>query len=345
MTQKTTMKSEVDRLYYNMSLQNNTNKSVVAQFNATLPASILAEPDKYFMSVIRWSADGSSLPIMIFPDQTTDPLYVTISYNGVDYPQQVLYAGVQPEPPPGLGNVIYSYTAFAEMINTALAAAYGAIPGAPIGSNPPYMIYDILAERYYIVADQFYLQGLATPITIWMNSNLYYYFDNFSMAQFFGENGPAPYKDIQIPVIDYNGSNPGPIANTYKIMQETSALYRLFDLETIQFVSYTIPVRYEYTSGTNNTDQIFNAGSTGSGPPVVQLITDFIPTFTNANQSRDQLVYVPFGEYRLSDLLSQSSGIQKLDLQVFWTDRQNRQYPWLIPPKTAISVKIMFQKK
>jgi hypothetical protein len=183
-----------------------------------------------------------------------------------------------------------------------------------------------------------------------MNSTLYYFFDNFPLALFNGENLPDR-ADVQLVVRDLHGSNSAPLDSTipvgfYKMTAETQALFRWQDLATIFITSNTIPVRSEYVSGQNvSNTSVFNQGASGAGNPTQNIITDFIPVDADTNLIRSDLIYIPTGEYRLTDMLDSTNGVNQLDLQLWWTDYQNTQHEILLVPQQSATVKLCFIKK
>jgi hypothetical protein len=335
-----------DHLYYNITLTNNTNNSIPAKFNATLNASIIENSKDYYLTIVRFRLDGSSLPIFIFPDASGPIQYwVTLVVGGISYSAQVQYGFANPEPPPGFGQVVYSYTAFIEMINKAFSDAYALIPSPPAGSAPPYLLFNQGIISLY--ADANYLKSTGT-ISIFMNTTLYYVFDNVPLALFNGENLPTKL-DVQLPIVDLHGSNTQSLDPTvptgfYKMTFETQALFRWQDLASIFFTSNTLPVRSEYTTG-QNLSQTFNAGSSGTGNPTKQIITDFIPIDNDTNLIRSDLIYVPSGEYRLSDMLDSGNAINQLDVQMWWNDYLNVAREILLVPQQAATIKLCFIKK
>ena len=348
MLKTTTIKTDNgDRIYYNMALTNNNLYSVPAVFNANLPTPILNNPKDYFLSIVRFNMDGSSLPIFIFPDPTTTPLKVTLVLAAATSTVSVDYGFVNPEPAPGYGNVVYSYTAFIFMINKALATAYTNVSGS---GTAPYLQFN--PNNGYVslfAGSDFVGDVVGNSNQIWFNAALYYYFDNVPCAQFQGEGRPD-FMDVQLPVFDIQGSNSAPLdpsipVGLYKMLFETQALYRWQDLATIQFQSNLIPVRQEYTTGINKSMTTYAAGDAGTGAPSVPILTDFIPIDTDTNLIREDLTYYPTGEYRLTDLLDSSNGLNNIDLQIYWTDKQNRVYQYLIPPQQATTLKLIFIKK
>ena len=347
MLKTTTREEGADRIYYNMSLTNNNLYSIPATFNANLPTPILKNPRDYFLSIVRFNLDGSSLPIFIFPDPAVTPLKVTLVLGAATSTVSVVYGFVNPEPSPGYGNVVYSYTAFIFMINQALSTAYTNVLGA---GTAPYLQFN--PNNGYVslfAGSDFEGAVVGNANQIWFNAALYYYFDNVPCAQFQGEGRPD-FKDVQLPVFDIQGSNthtadPSIPVGLWKMLFETQALYRWQDLSTIQFQSNLIPVRQEYTTGVNKSMTTYNAGDAGTGAPSVPILTDFIPIDTDTNLIREDLTYYPTGEYRLTDLLDSSNGLANLDLQIYWTDKQNRVYQYLIPPQQATTLKLLFIKK
>jgi len=77
-----------DNVYFNINLVNNNQFSVPCQFSETLTADIVANTNDYYLSIIRFSLDGGSIPIFFFLDGA---YHITLSYLGVDYSTPVVY--------------------------------------------------------------------------------------------------------------------------------------------------------------------------------------------------------------------------------------------------------------
>lgn len=207
-----------NHIYYNISLVNNDVTGTIPAppiiFNEIRNAPYLNNPEEYFMSVIRFSLDSSTLPIFIPQAQTgqNDPnllVYtVTLEYDisGTIYQSQknVIYIPQNvnegfPSPPVQAMDLrneyyyIYSYEWFIELVNTALASAYNDLNTQVTGAggnlpskHPPYMTWNssrflatVSCEYDPTGAVNMYDTDLPNPIKIYMNSPLYNLFSSF----------------------------------------------------------------------------------------------------------------------------------------------------------------------
>ena len=94
---------------------------------------------------------------------------------------------------------------------------------------------------------------------------------------------------------------------------------------------------------------LFNSLSPSEVNQVVnqQIITDFQPDMTTQNLvNRD---FIQFNQSlinsRLIPFLNNKSQLKRLDIAVYWSDKNNNMYPLLLYPNTSFSVKICFKKK
>lgn len=239
------------------------------------------------------------------------------------------------------------------MINIALTTAFTDAslhaPGWPSGASAaPYMTYDARAGGLVsLFAQTTYDSTNPTPIEIFFDINLYTFFDNF-LINFYGE-GLANKKDIQMIVQNlYNNtySADTKIPNGwYEMAQEYPRLYSWWDTESIVFKSSLIGVRNEFTPTQNISPSSLVGGNTaGVGPSESSNLTDFVASFpvTDPGGYRSQLVYIP-AFYRLVDLLSNT--VRGIDISIYWTDKQNNQHLYYLPPMQVVSIKLAFVKK
>ena len=75
------------------------------------------------------------------------------------------------------------------------------------------------------------------------------------------------------------------------------------------------------------------------------ILTDFVPNISAAaGESRSIAYYVPTSQYRLVDLIS-TNPLQKIDIRIFWEDRDGNLYPLEISIFQQASLKLGFFKK
>lgn len=261
---------------------------------------------------------------------------------------------------------IYSYREFINMINISLEAAYinAGLEAQFPGYIPPYFYLDQTTNLISLVVPTFFLNVTApatvTP-SIFMNAALASYLDAFNTSTqnynapqgndiYFQLNGTYPIT----PEFYYypNGiaqptaaAIPGPptLPSYYRFTQEYSVLEYWSSLKSIIISTGTIPVRNEFVPGinSNSTVNVLQNGVTISYP----ILTDFIPQVEgSAGSSRSIAYYLPSAQYRLCDLLSDNP-LFKVDLQLYWTDRDGNLYPLQLSLYQHANIKLGFFRK
>jgi hypothetical protein len=121
--------------------------------------------------------------------------------------------------------------------------------------------------------------------------------------------------------------------------QQYNAISQWNSLRSIIFLTSSIPVQYEGVDA--NTFSPVDSFITQGASLYKPIITDFIPDLTQASDTRINFTYNA-NPYRLIQLNS-NIGINRIDLQIFWQDKNLRLYPLF----TAFgnSVKLVFIKK
>lgn len=338
--------NDVDNLYYNVQITNNTPNAIAAEYIDSKAAPFLTDPQNYYLTIARFSLPNQQTAVRI--NWVNTNYYVTLSLNGVDYSSPVDYISYNNQG----GKYIFSYQHFCDMINAAWLAAFNLIPnvGSPSVkvvnadpnyniTEPPYITFDSKSARFSIWCQQGYDSSI-NPITveIWMNNILYYLFDNW-LTYFRGENN-ADHKDYQLIVKDNFNNIPVSPEFYYQFEQEYAATYNLQDLKQIRFVSNLLPIRTEFVPSLNN------AGVQGTQLNYSPIITDFEPNSETGSASvfRNILQYTPTGEYRLIDCVG-SKPVDGIDVRIFWVDNVGNQYPLYLQPYQSVTIKYLFIKK
>lgn len=139
-----TIDKQANNVYVNVVINSQLSTAgltrAVYSINNTL--EILHKPSDWYMSIIRFVVPLNLVPLYIIPiipnqsNPNLTPIIIGISYNGIDYPQPVIYvsddtvltAPVQNKPTQVITPYYFVYT-FQNLIdayNTALLAAYNA---------------------------------------------------------------------------------------------------------------------------------------------------------------------------------------------------------------------------
>ncbi len=164
-----------DIVYYNIIMTCPTAQSnTLASYEETRTQAIIDNPSDYYMSIIRFSIDGSNIPIFVCPviinpmnanDVNFTPFQVTLQYAGANYTENLIFVpesdAVAPLPPTATRDqdftsyyyYVYYYSTLVNMINNALAAAYARVVVANPGliAQAPYFIYDRDQQKFGLV--------------------------------------------------------------------------------------------------------------------------------------------------------------------------------------------------
>ena len=113
-----------DYIYYNARLFNNTDGPIRATLNDIRSTAVLENASNYKCSIIRFSVNGSLLPILIPRILAVAPVIVTgygvaLSYLGSTFSQQVLFTAPQNNQ---IQYAYYSFGAFVDDVNLAFSS-------------------------------------------------------------------------------------------------------------------------------------------------------------------------------------------------------------------------------
>jgi len=338
-----------DVVYYNASFTNTSATARSASIAEFRNAPVLDDPTRYQMSVVRFDVATESIPIAainnIAGGSATD-CFVTVTYLGVDYPQQVNLTKSQTTN----FNFVYSYQHWLDNINFALAAAFAAaaLAGPIVGQLPPLLIWDPRSQLIRLFFSSIFLQNIPNPVTISVNSQLYRYLRGFE-AFFNGYGTPlgkdydlitVPSNTIAVPAAPRDGYPPIAAGYIYYVSQETISVGSWNPMRSLVLTSNMIPVRSEYVP--SDVKVASGNGPSGNYQPI---LTDFLADQSNTpTDKRGVTVYLPTAEYRMADLVSQTP-LYDIDLTASWADFNGVLYPILLGPGETFGAKLMFRRK
>lgn len=352
-SQKYSFTTDGDISYLNITLTNNQKTSVSADTIVNFPANLIDPEKKWNSSIDRFTIQGSSVPILIFQDNT---YYVTLSYNGTSQSQPLVYTDVLDQSNNQLiPNSIFSYQQIALLITDAMYLAFTALQTAVApalaATTAPFIVFNTDNQKFEIYADSaFYDETLTTPVYLYYNSPLYYLFNNY-LVQFISENNTVNlHQDYRIAI-----RNMGLTTNTvvsggvtyFRMDQEYSNTSTLTQPQLINIYSTTIGIKPELTVPTNTStlnglvDQNFASG----GIPSAYLIADLAPNFSNGDPSqwRSVISYVPF--YRRWHNMVAKPDFKTADLSIKWEDAQGVEFNFYIEPQGCFTIKFVFQER
>ena len=236
-----------NHIYYNVSIVNNDVTGAKPPppiiFNEIRNAPYLANPQDYFMSVVRFSLDSSTLPIFI-PQAQQGQTNINLTIYSVTleqtvgpttYTQQTFVIFVpqnpnEPLPSPPVDFVdlrnsyyfVYSFEAFCDMVNTAFATCLTALNaqitaggGTPTTTLPPFLSWQagsfLATLNTPVLTSSFpYDYKNASGIRIYMNAPLYNLFSSFKAKNLSSSTGSSVItngKNFQLLITNENGQN------------------------------------------------------------------------------------------------------------------------------------------
>jgi hypothetical protein len=345
-----------------MSLFNpaSASVSIPAQVIDTRSTAILARPDDWEMSVVRFDISAQLLPPMVLPMPPLPPpppapqpatvptlLTVTLRFAGIDYQQTVSigYGG------PATYGFVYAFDELTVRINAAFAAAFALIPGLPVGAQPPFLYFDPGTQMFRLFF-QTAVYGAAPLAEIWLSHTAYKYLA--SMPAFFaGINQPAG-KDFRLQVErDSAVLIPAPPGPGYPVLiqgyagavafltQAGPSLAATNGVRSIYLSSNLLPINSEGLPTTSSPGQ--DAGYSSNSTPI---LSDFLLTTepaTNPVVDRISVSYLPSAEYRMIQLRG-AEPIKQVDVKFFFTLFDGTVREMFLFPGGYCSAKIMFRR-
>jgi len=324
--------TEGDIVYLDVFMFNNTEKRQEARVFISRSENILDDDcDKYLFTIVRMKIPIIT-PLFLFPPF---PITIKIQNGNESHELPVILQSTSTEEKEG----VYSYQIFAKMINDTIKNIQNQFIVKP-SINIPYMIYDEITGLYSIYYPLEYVN--ADPYSdnipkLFFNNDLYLYFNNWLCKH----DASTNYRQL---LVISNGINkvPYPINDEYasiKMTQEYNSSWLMNSLSTLAVVSSSLPVQ-----GVNSISTTLNKTS-DSNNIQFNIIEDFdLSTFEPGNQN-SQIVYVPSGGYRYSNLLSKSS-LKDLDFSFLLYYGERLEYkPLYIESKFSMNIRVMFKRK
>jgi hypothetical protein len=369
-----------EKLYYDIQLTNlesSTTPPPVLNFIETRNVPFLYDPEKYYMSIIRFSLDTPNLPVFIptiqlnQPDinltiytvclQWTNPLDDTQIYTVITPVIFIPQSKIAPIPPgPDVTGIqfnggnyynVYNYQYFIYLINEAFIVCYNQLKAAVEADGLvlpsdyyPILSWDTSNNTAIMNCDILgYSTNAANYIKIFFNTSLAQLFSSFPVII----SSTTPGLNAQLITDTFSNSNviqyppANPTYDAIQVFQEYSTIALWSPITAIVFTSNTLPI----ISNQVSTPIVFNNGSTfggnGNNSLVNQVITDFI---SDNGVYKPNLVYEPTAQYRYIQLMG-NNPLNTFDLQVYFKDKIGQLNPFYLSSGSTATIKILFTKK
>jgi len=352
----------------------NNREPVPLIFNEIRNNPILNNPSDYFLSVVRFSLETPTLPLLLpqveLGQGDADKLVYsfTMSYNflGVNYEYKqnlIFVAQDKQQPTPNAPLVfqdltseyyyIYSFMHWMNIVNNALQSCYNGLNALVIGAGgtlpstvAPFMEWDPYNNIAILNADQLgYARTLANPIKLYMNTSLYTLFSSFEATiEGFGAN-ITNGKNFQIMIYSINNTNVYTIGsiNYLQMYQEYSTTPLWCPVSSLVFTTGQIPVVPSNTSA----PLIFNSlnqSNTGNNSNLTPQITDFEVPLERGSEYKPNVFYTPNSEYRMFDLIG-NTPLSALQITVYWKDNYGGLHLFKLASGSTATIKLLFRRK
>ena len=354
------------RIYYDINVTNvdtATSSNPALSFSETRTHTLLNDPSKYYMSIVRFSLNTPSLPVFFPIIQSNQSNYnltvysVSMVYNNITV-QQYIYFIPQDQsqsiPNAPINNnpklqqfspyyFVYNYEYFINLINTALSACFNTLSAQTDVSSTtaPYLKWNNELNIATLYCEQSYYSSSvnSNPINLYFNNALFQLFSSFPMyAQSSSAKNGLNYL---ISCNAFGNANVETINNiTYLLCQQEYSTTSIWSpVSSVVFTTTTMPINAEQLSAPtiyNNGVKYQSTTTTG----ISSVITDFEAT---------DMIYTPFLAYQPSIYryveLYGSSPLTTIDIRCFWKNKVGQLIPFYLNSGCSASLKIMFALK
>ena len=369
--------------YIELQLYNqNTNPSLSADFELSAIFDLIDDSSLYDLSIIRFSVDTTTIPLMIVPILTgqTNPnatVYTFTLQQGANIvTKRVIWTPeFIDEPTPGspftkqdVGGAYYylmNVQHLIDLFNLAIQEAHDDLP-VVAGRQAPFFRINPGTQQIELIAQSDYYDNMTDPppadlTLLYCNqeaSSLLQYFTPIAIRDLattdqyfcFQINNLNSFNVFPPPVgasdIVPPASQPSIIAGSYYIMTQTKTSLACFNtLSAIQInANKGIPAQLQTTTpGVDyGVEVTTNTVTEEDDQPI---LTNFIvdPDVRLASSS-GRLVYNPQGEFRLLSL-NQAKHIRSLGFQMLWVDVYGNSRVIKLQRNTSASVLMMFKPR
>ena len=368
-----------DHIYINLNTVNNDNESPYTgfpqlSFEETRNVPILNNASEYYLSVVRFQLETSTLPVFIpvvlqgqaNPNVLEYVIGMSYTSLGTTYHQKANVIFVpqnltQPIPPvPTTSfNTEYYYLntvqSFINMLNTTFTTVFNALYAQVVlpSNKPPFFTFDATTGRPTLYAEFTAFDEITNPnpVKIFFNNQLFTLFNSFD-NEFLGfirpneDNYRIRVKNLNLTANIPPIGDPAGALTTYIVVEsEYSVLTLMNPVQSIVFTSATLPIVQNMMSKpvAYKADTI-TLNNQGNNALVLPVITDFCVPLNIGYEYKNQIVYSPTSEYRLIDMYGNTS-FSTIQISVWWSDGNGALHPFRLGSNCSASIKLMFRKK
>lgn len=380
-----TKQATADKIYYDITVSNISSQEQpppFLYFNETRNNPFILDPESYYLSIVRFTLDTTTLPVIqpqIQPNQPNRDLTLysfTLSWTNPVAPfqqfnqqQYVIYqpqdlAAIVPSPPSqtinGLQNSvtgyydIYSTQYWIYLINQTLANAFAQLDAQVVAAglalptaNAPVMTWDTTNNIAILNCDSAgYNDTAANYIQIHMNSNMFQLFSSFPVI-IEGLSTINLGKNVRIVTNAFGGTNLiqfPPVSPTYTALQIIQEYSTLAVWTPITSIVFTSNTLPIVPNQVSAPLLFFNGSKFSSGGNNSN-ISQVITDFVGEDGFyKPSITYLPTAQYRLVSLMG-NTPVYNLDVEVFYKNRVGELVPFRLSSGSTATIKILFTRK
>jgi hypothetical protein len=374
-----------DKVYYDITISNLANTNTAPPplyFNETRNSPFVIDPESYYLSIVRFTLDTNTLPV-ITPEIQTDQSDRNLSVYSVTldwvnpvapfqtFVQQtfLIYApqnqqAIIPAPPSQTVNKlqnnstgyydIFNYQYWILLVNQTLQQCYTDLNAQVVAAGlalpsayAPVMNWDTQQNVAILNADNAgYNDQTSNFIKIYFNPSM---FNLFSSFPFIIESSDvvANGKNARIIMSGFGGANTVPypaVAPLYTALQIVQEYSTLSLWTPITSIVFTSNT-LPIVANQVSAPLIFNNGKRFTTGGNNANIAQVITDFiVDGGVYKPSISYVPSAQYRLVNLVG-NTPLYNIDVEVFYRNRVGELIPFRLGSGGTATVKILFTRK
>lgn len=327
-----------DNRFFSISYQNRSQVAQDLSFEITRNSPILETPKDYTMAVSSFALPTTEIPI--FEAQNPSGDWITLSYGGNDYQQEVVY----PTDTNG-SREIFNLDSVMATINKVFGDLYLLLEAAHPGIVPcsPWMRYQ--NHLFYLLVPAEFING---TVKIFWNYHLFQKYKAFDV-DFFGFDN-ADHKDISFRLID-NGQNlytytfnsavvypKGTLPSSWFQLPQFAQANSISDIISIVLTSHSLPIRTLDLAIIGSAQDSPNQGTL----PIILTYNLDLQQFT-VPQDAGTIIY-DASLYRKIEMMGENS-LTSFGIRVYFQRRDGSMTPVKLSPGDTFSLTLIFERK
>jgi len=380
-----TTRDTPDKVYYDITISNLANTDSVPPvlyFNETRNSPFVIDPESYYLSIVRFTLDTNTLPVITPEIQIDQPnrdltVYsVTLEWDNPVAPFQkftqqtfLTYVpqnkqAIVPAPPSQTNNKlqnnatgyydIFNYQYWILLVNQTLQQCYNdldtQVTTAGLALPSPYapiMNWDTQANVAILNADNAgYNDTTANYIKIYFNPSMFNLFSSFPFIIESADVIPNG-KNVRVIMSGFGGANIVPYPPSTPLY---NALQIVQEYSTLAL--WTPITSIVFTSNTLpivanqvSAPLIFNNGKRFQSGGNNANIAQVITDFVvDDGVYKPSITYIPSAQYRLVNLVG-NTPLYNIDVEVFYRDRVGELIPFRLGSGGTATIKFLFTRK